>query len=698
MDSGSTVTLEMSCLNYNSTISGVTSFAYSNELSENSENTYSCLEGVTYLSLSFTDGCDATTYVSDLVTKNCVGNNTCSLSIPGSELSANCTEEMKTKSSSYYFSYNCYDKYIDLPSDKTLNRTTMAYIVVIIDIVSMICFLCCIFIIYVGINRLSNRYYNENIVISNFTLHLTDVKIPYRTRYEELSQLLSHFKYILIKHIEDNNNMISPITITNYYDDNYNLRDLAEKLSKEIVSKVIFYEINFPKLNASKLDDVIGLNSLFVKKEGLLAKIRLNEKLISKERLEILNRLHDEVIADTMNNKKSRDKLNKMSSNKQLNALVFSISKSRSLKNSTELNNNNIAINNNINAVNNNLNTKFNDDNYNNFNHSFASSSSIMSQPELLLLKYRSKLNLLKYRIEEKEKAIRDLTHSGELNTIKEVYLTARNQNIARLFYRIYSKSKCDRFWIICCCQKYKIKHLYYKNNWLNLKFARDEPSNIKWQNVAYSSCLRFLRSAFSYLISFILIIVSFAIIIGGKYAQATLYEDYNLNLDCSTITATTDNLISEYQDKSLVTKEKTYTYCFCYNYFYDNGYSSTNDFTILTDVYPCKDWLSAYIKMTALNILTIILVPLINNIIFLVLRAITNFERNKTLSNDMLSNFFKIFIMQTINTGIVILLVNIKNASVKRNIPDFPILTGNYDDFNPNWFFYVGSLLVSII
>ena len=62
-----------------------------------------------------------------------------------------------------------------------------------------------------------------------------------------------------------------------------------------------------------------------------------------------------------------------------------------------------------------------------------------------------------------------------------------------------------------------------------------------------------------------------------------------------------------------------------------------------------------------------------------------------------MTSNFIKMFLMQTINTAFVILLVNTKVKVVKEDIPRFPILTGLYDDFDPGWFYTVGSVLVSI-
>jgi hypothetical protein len=47
-----------------------------------------------------------------------------------------------------------------------------------------------------------------------------------------------------------------------------------------------------------------------------------------------------------------------------------------------------------------------------------------------------------------------------ELEHIKDVIITFRNQKLANFYHNVYRKNKCDRCCYIFCCQFKKIKHL----------------------------------------------------------------------------------------------------------------------------------------------------------------------------------------------------------------------------------------------
>ncbi len=53
-----------------------------------------------------------------------------------------------------------------------------------------------------------------------------------------------------------------------------------------------------------------------------------------------------------------------------------------------------------------------------------------------------------------------------------------------------------------------------------------------------------------------------------------------------------------------------------------------------------------------------------------------------------------KSYILQLINTAIVIILVNSHVKSIRESIPDFPFFTGQYSDFDPGWYGDVGSTI----
>ena len=98
------------------------------------------------------------------------------------------------------------------------------------------------------------------------------------------------------------------------------------------------------------------------------------------------------------------------------------------------------------------------------------------------------KILKLKEQLEEKQREMDEIKikikEKSDITDVKEVYITFRNYNIARYFVEKYRKTKCQRCQMLCCCQGDQINHLYYKGEWLNLTFAKDEPSNIKWQNI----------------------------------------------------------------------------------------------------------------------------------------------------------------------------------------------------------------------
>lgn len=60
-----------------------------------------------------------------------------------------------------------------------------------------------------------------------------------------------------------------------------------------------------------------------------------------------------------------------------------------------------------------------------------------------------------------------------------------------------------------------------------------------------------------------------------------------------------------------------------------------------------------------------------------------------------MTSIMWKSFILQAINTGIIIILVNIKVDSVIKWNSEFPFFTGKYADLDPAWYFDVGSTII---
>jgi len=283
---------------------------------------------------------------------------------------------------------------------------------------------------------------------------------------------------------------------------------------------------------------------------------------------------------------------------------------------------------------------------------------------------------------------------SSDLRVIDDLYITFTNQHLASVFAQEYSMTAFTRFFMICCCRKDEIEHLYWKGEWMDVRAFPDEPSNLKWQNIPYSGCRRFARICLSVLIAIVVVLFSFGIVIGGKYVQNREDKVFNSDVDCSFVDYSNTTLIlNEYNNPNVANINKIMTYCFCKDYLYTNGPVAANDYTI-NNIKLCKTWVESYVQSYAINIGIIVAIPVINSILVMIFRALTEFERNKTVSFDKMSNIWKIFIMQMINTGLILLLVNADVKAVYQKYPDFPLFTGKYQDLTPQWYYDIGSTI----
>ncbi len=179
-----------------------------------------------------------------------------------------------------------------------------------------------------------------------------------------------------------------------------------------------------------------------------------------------------------------------------------------------------------------------------------------------------------------------------------------------------------------------------------------DSPSNILWQNVPYSNTRRFCKKFLAVVIAFILILASFGVVIGSKYAQIEINKSYNSNLDCTFISSTEDDVIQEYNDQTIVERSRVSTFCFCRHTLLNEGIKATQNKNI-GEIQPCKNWLKLYLYSQSLSIATFVIVPIINIFLDIMLRILTNTERNKTVSISAHSRMWKSFFLQLINTVI---------------------------------------------
>mmetsp|Transcript_26725 Transcript_26725/g.27770 ORF Transcript_26725/g.27770 Transcript_26725/m.27770 type:complete len:1347 (+) Transcript_26725:6-4046(+) len=302
---------------------------------------------------------------------------------------------------------------------------------------------------------------------------------------------------------------------------------------------------------------------------------------------------------------------------------------------------------------------------------------------------------------EEYNKTMLELgKEDNNVDIVKDLWITYNKMKYSKHLLKAYTRyNKCDRFCIICCCQRKKIQPYYYKNKWLDLNGHIEEPSNIKWQNLTFNPCKRFFRFIVSIVFALILIVASFSVVVFQKYAQDQYVETYNTDMDCNFVPdhENYNEIVS--QNKTIDDLELTLAKvnCYCKIKSEEVGLFEVNNFEIEQDgeiIYPCSEWFSLYLKYRSLQIGIILVIPLVNAIIVVMLTFVTYFERNHTLTDDLLSNMLKCFVTQFLNTAVVIVIVNLKVRSIHEWNPDFFVLAGIYDDFNGGWYASVGTTI----
>ncbi len=189
---------------------------------------------------------------------------------------------------------------------------------------------------------------------------------------------------------------------------------------------------------------------------------------------------------------------------------------------------------------------------------------------------------------------------------------------------------------------------------------------------------------------------ISFAVVIGAKYSQEELSKEFNTDLDCSYVKSSETLVRNEFLNNK-TSLEKVYTYCFCYGKLISEGYTNTTDYKLSIDqsITPCKDWISYFIKFNSINGAIVIVIPLVNSLLIILMRWLSLFEKNKTLTAQLSSAMWKMFILQFINTGLIIVLVNTYVKSVKDWWTNSPLFTGMFPDLEPGWYAVVGVTLL---
>lgn len=184
------------------------------------------------------------------------------------------------------------------------------------------------------------------------------------------------------------------------------------------------------------------------------------------------------------------------------------------------------------------------------------------------------------------------------------------------------------------------------------------------------------------------MMILSFAIIVYSRDYQSTLSDKYG-NSSCPSTEILQEDAVTDYLKAA--SEKVGLMNCYCMQEYKDLGFD-VKDIKFSNGEKYCDDWLFSYSVNNALIWCMVLVMSMINVMLKVAMRILSAFERRHDKTDLVISNTFKMFIVQFVNTALIILIVNAKLDFM----PSWsPIFNGEYEDFTTEWYKQIG---VSII
>ncbi|EAR89910.3 tRNA (GuanineN(7))methyltransferase, putative (macronuclear) [Tetrahymena thermophila SB210] len=291
--------------------------------------------------------------------------------------------------------------------------------------------------------------------------------------------------------------------------------------------------------------------------------------------------------------------------------------------------------------------------------------------------------------IEKEKKIQKEQERSGQKKIISAfvTFQTMRNRDIA--YYAMY-QTYLDKFiesCLFCCKNKNDMRRFEYRL--LEVKSA-PAPEDIIWENFSISFCNRFIRIIFSTLITLTCMIGTLIFIVFVKNQNQKFLNKYpTVNCPSNSSSITQQQVVKDYE--SQVTKGLLECYCKI------NPLGRYNDNFTMSDGSTqqlCKNWFEDQALIIALPFLVVVVIIFINNIMQIIFTYLSKLEGYRYVSHQVSSRVAKIFIMQFMNTALIILIMNTKFNGVSNTTISM-LLDGTFTDFNPLWFLQVGSTIL---
>ena len=307
-------------------------------------------------------------------------------------------------------------------------------------------------------------------------------------------------------------------------------------------------------------------------------------------------------------------------------------------------------------------------------------SSAKEEKKEKMRKKLEAKMEDIKRKKDQNEKMI----ESQRVADVKanRIYLTMQSMEGKQRVLNALKPKKFRR-----CCNRKKFEQRYINGKWLEV-YEAPQPSIILWENLSVTAFNRFLRILLVSLISGGLIAITFVLMVLCKNYQSDLTSSYNAS-SCPDRTISKEDA---YRDSEMPESERQgLMHCYCLAQYNDIG-TSVRDISFSDGVKHCDSWYSSYITAVFLIYLLTITMQFVNVALKTILRIASKIERREDKTEEVISNTFKMFVTQLINSVILLLIVNFNLGFIPSW---FPLFGGDYDDFTAEWYTDVGVAIL---
>jgi hypothetical protein len=261
---------------YSTNITSIVGFGIAPNNDKEAEDMSLCLGFTTSKTLWLSPQCDMTNYITEKAMPNCLNKQKCEFDLDLTYLKSNCKYFNTTNN--IYLKYECHDNFIQLGFLGTqMDRGLFAFIIVSIDLASVLVLLLCMFIVSHSQKNNEQKFKENYYLISDYTLHLRDLNIPMRNFYLELNDIIKHLNKVILEEEKFNStNGYSILKISEnekfeIYEDLPNMIDIPK------VEKTVIYDINYPIFTADKIEDIIEFN------QNKIKKLKLEQELSNLE-------------------------------------------------------------------------------------------------------------------------------------------------------------------------------------------------------------------------------------------------------------------------------------------------------------------------------------------------------------------------------------------------------------------------------